>query len=77
MNEMIGYVFGNLKLTETAIRGIRKRLREQKRFNQVILFMFSTMTAHVLFDNTEIKRLKAKIEKLESEIENLRTPKGE
>lgn len=77
MNEMMGYVFGNLKVTETAIRGVRRRLREQKKFNRNVLLILATITAHVLINDAEIKKLHAKIERLENEVETLKTPKGE
>lgn len=77
MNEMIGYIFGNLKITETAIRGIRKNIRGQKEFNHKIVFALGMITGHMLINNAQVSILNNKIKRLENEIENLKAPKGE
>lgn len=74
MNEMLGYVFGNLKITENAIRGVRRSLKEQKKFNRQVIVVLGALTGRMVLNEMV---LNTKIKKMESEIKKLKTPKGE
>ena len=88
MEKMIGYIFGSLKNTDEAINEIAKILRRQNRLNKRFA-IYSLATTAILYvsekrhkEEKELfeKKLDAQaqlIGKLNSDIEQLKTLKGE
>ena len=74
MDEMIGYIFGNLKISESAIRKITQTLKYQSRINRNVA-CFTVMTAiGFAVVNKTIKEQHEQIKKLSKEIERMKEP---
>ena len=81
MENMVGYIFGSLKNNDDAIRGICKALRNQTKINRRFLVCsLATVGWLYLVDKRlvgEKKELEKRIDKMEAEIKELKTEKGE
>lgn len=77
MCEMLGYIFGSLRSSETAIKGIRVTLKHQSRFNRNVGLWACAMTAYAVTNEIDRKKQNKKIEELSNEIKELRRPEGE
>ena len=81
MEKMIGYIFGSLKNNDDAIKEIGKHLRKQSRLNsQFAICGLATTVWLYLVDKRligEKKNLEQRLEKMEAEIKELKTLKGE
>ena len=81
MEKMIGYIFGSLKNTEEAINEISKYLRHQNKLNRrFAIYSLATVTWLYLVDKRlvgEKKELEQRLKKMEAEIKELKTEKGE
>lgn len=77
MENMLAYIFGNLKHSNDAIVEIKKCLKHQYKFNKstVIFAGFSAMYM-IMLNKSRIDQEK-KIEELAKEIEELKQTKGE
>lgn len=78
MNEMLDYMFHNLKSSEASIKNIFKALRSQKRINRsFVLFSICTtacagvMKMRIDKQNEQIKALKNEVETLKAGKEHL------
>ena len=77
MCEMLGYIFGSLRSSETAIKGIRVTLKHQSRFNRNVGLWACAMTAYMVTNEIDRKKQNKKIEELSNEIKELRRLEGE
>ena len=77
MCEVINYIFGSLRNSETAIRSIRKSLNKQARYNRKLSTIALIMTVNLVLLELDRMEQKKRIEKLESTIEEMKRDKGE
>lgn len=77
MCEMLGYIFGSLRSSETAIKGIRVTLKHQSRFNRNVGLWACAMTAYVVMTELDRREQDKKIKELRNEIEELKRSEGE
>lgn len=81
MEKMVGYIFGSLKNADDAIKEINKSLKYQNRFNRRFAFCsLATVAWLYLMDMRlvgEKKELEKRLNKMEAEIKELKTVKGE
>ena len=74
MDEMIRYIFGSLRCSETAMRVFAKTLRKQRSFNRSTVMVATVMTVHMLIQRfavcvTRSGTLKTKSRSLEKRKE--------
>lgn len=77
MCEVMNYIFGSLRNSETAIRSIRKSLNKQARYNWKLSTLALIMTVNLVLLELDRMEQKKRIEKLESTIEEMKRDKGE
>lgn len=77
MDEMIRYIFGSLRCSETAMRVFAKTLRKQRSFNRSTVMVATVMTVHMLIQDLEIRNMRCQIEALKTEIKELKQTEGE
>lgn len=77
MNEMVAYIFGSLRTSENAVKNIRKTLRHQARINRGVAAFALTMTVYVILMELNALEQNKKIEKLNTELEELKRSEGE
>jgi len=77
MCEVMNYIFGSLRNSETAIRSIRKSLNKQARYNRKLSTFALIMTVNLVLLELDRVEQKKRIEKLESTIEEMKRDKGE
>ena len=64
MDEMVRYIFGSLRNSETMFRAIGKSIRKQQSFNHNVTFWVTVVTAHLIVKEFEIEALKTEIKEL-------------
>lgn len=77
MDEMIRYIFGSLRCSETAIRMMSKTLQKQKSFNRSVAIFSMIATAHIILQGLEIRNMHQKIDTLKNEIKELNKTEGD
>lgn len=77
MDEMIRYIFGSLRCSETAMRVFAKTLRKQRSFNRSTVMVATVMTVHMLIQDLEIRNMRCQIEALKTEIKELKQTEGD
>ena len=77
MDEMIRYIFGSLRCSETAMRVFAKTLRKQRSFNRSTIMVATVMTVHMLIQDLEIRSMRDEIGNLKNEIKELRKTEGD
>ena len=77
MDEMIRYIFGSLRYSETAMRVFAKTLRKQRSFNRRTAMVATVMTVHMLIQDLEIRSMRDEIGNLKNEIKELRKTEGD
>ena len=77
MDEMIRYIFGSLRCSETAMSVLAKTLRKQRSFNRSIVMVATVMTVHMLIQDLEIRSMRDEIGNLKNEIKELRKTEGD
>lgn len=77
MDEMIRYIFGSLRCTETAMRVVTKTLQKQKSFNRTMSLFAVFTTAHIVIQNIEITALRDELKDLKKEIKELKNTEGD
>ncbi len=77
MDEMIGYIFGSLRCSETTMRVFAKTLRKQKSFNRSTVMVAMVMTMHMLLQDMEIRSMRNEIGNLKNEIKELKKTEGD
>lgn len=74
MDEMIHYIFSNLRRSEKIIN---KNLREQKSFNRSVKLFAAIITINTIALKLENSKMSNEIKNLKSEINDLKTMRGE
>lgn len=77
MDEMIRYIFGSLRCSETAMSVFAKTLRKQRSFNRSIVIVATVMTVHMLIQDLEIRSMRDEIGNLKNKIKELRKTEGD
>ena len=77
MCEVMNYIFGSLRNSETAIRSIRKSMNKQARYNRKLSTLVLIVTVNLVLLELDRMEQKKRIEKLESTIEEMKRDKGE
>lgn len=77
MDEMIRYIFGSLRCSETAMRVFSKTLRKQRSFNRSTVMVATIMTVNMLIQDLEIRSMRDEIGNLKNEIKELRKTEGD
>lgn len=77
MDEMIRYIFGSLRCSETAMRVFTKTLRKQRSFNRSTVMVATIMTVNMLIQDLEIRSMRDEIGNLKNEIKELRKTEGD
>ena len=77
MDEMIRYIFGSLRYSETAMRVFAKTLRKQRSFNRGTVMVATVMTVHMLIQDLEIRSMRDEIGNLKNKIKELRKTEGD
>lgn len=71
MDEMIRYIFGSLRCSETAMRVFAKTLRKQRSFNRSTIMVATVMTVHMLIQDLEIRSMRDEIGNLKTKSRSL------
>ena len=74
MDEMVRYIIGSLRNSETMFRAIGKSIRKQQSFNHNVTFW---VTAHLSVKEFEIRNMRCQIEALKTEIKELKQTEGD
>lgn len=71
MDEMIRYIFGSLRCSETAMRVFAKTLRKQRSFNRSTVMVATVMTVNMLIQDLEIRSMRDEIGNLKTKSRSL------
>lgn len=71
MDEMIRYIFGSLRCSETAMRVFTKTLRKQRSFNRSTVMVATVMTVNMLVQDLEIRSMRDEIGNLKTKSRSL------
>lgn len=77
MCEILGYILGDLRSSETAIKKICRTLKYQSKFNRNIRIWICAMTAYVIMAELDRREQNKKIKELSNEVEELKRSEGE
>lgn len=77
MDEMIRYIFGSLRCSESAIRAMAKTVRKQRAFNNSVAFFAVVVGVSMAIHEHEIRCLNGQIETLKKEIKELKQTEGD
>ena len=77
MDEMIRYIFGSLRCSETAVRAIAKTIRKQRSFNNSVAFFAIIAGISMAVHEHEIRYLNGQIETLKKEMKELKQTEGD
>ena len=68
MDEMIRYIFGSLRCSETAMRVFAKTLRKQRSFNRSTVMVATVMTVNMFIRDLEIRSMRDEIGNLKNVV---------
>ena len=77
MDEMIRYIFGSLRCSETEMSDVVMTLRKQRSFNRSTVMVATVMTVNMLIQDLEIRSMCDEIGNLKNEIKELRKTEGD
>lgn len=77
MAEIMGYICGNLQITEKRLNAVAKALRSQNKINKSVTLFMIVSTINMITAAMEQQAQAERIRKLEKEIEELKRPEGE
>lgn len=77
MDEIIRYIFGSLRYSETALRVMSKTLKKQRSFNRSVAWFAIIVTAENIVREMQIRNMYSKIEALQKEIKELKNTEGD
>ena len=77
MDEMIRYIFGTLRNSETALQSVAKNLRKQGSFNRSVTFLGTMMTLHLTIQQPEIHIIHRDREYWQKKIKDLKNREGD
>jgi hypothetical protein len=75
MDEMIGYIFGSLRSSDNAVKGIGKTLKKQEIINRKTTFSILILAAYTTVVAMHYHEQNEKIKSLKKEINDLKEPK--
>lgn len=79
MDEMIRYIFGSLRCSETAMRVFAKTLRKQRSFNRGTVMVATVMTVNMLngYHNALVQQIKDAGQELINRAESMVHPEND
>lgn len=77
MDEMIRYIFGSLRDSETALRVISKSLKKQGAFNRSVTIFSMSVCAHLIVQELKIRNMHRELKALQKEIKELKNTEGD
>lgn len=77
MDEMIRYIFGSLRNSDSALRVISKTLKKQNSFNRNITFLSILTVLYVVMHEMEIRNMQRELVALQKEIKELKNTEGD
>lgn len=77
MDEMIRYIFGSLRDSETALRVISKNLKKQRSFNRSVTLFSMAMSFYIVVQEMEIRNMHCELKALQKEIKELKNTEGD
>lgn len=77
MNEIMNYIFGNLKENEIAMRTMAKKMKGQARVNRMLGVFVLFMGYRLVVCEMQRHEQAAKLKRLEKEMDSLKWNKGE
>ena len=77
MDEMIRYIFGSLRNSDSALRVISKTLKKQNSFNRNSTFLSILTVLHVVMHEMEIRNMQRELVALQKEIKELKNTEGD
>lgn len=77
MDEMIRYIFGSLRNSDSALRVISKTLKKQNSFNRNITFLSILTVLHVVMHEMKIRNMQRELVALQKEIKELKNTEGD
>ena len=66
MNEMLNYIFKNLRITENRVNALRRAMMRQKRTNQYVSYYMILNTFYIYIQWKEMEKMKSSIEELKN-----------
>lgn len=77
MDEMVRYIFGSLRCSETAMRAMAKTMRKQRTFNNSVTCLAIVSSISLLIHEYELRCLNGQIEALKKEMKELMQTEGD
>ena len=77
MDEMIRYIFGSLRNTETMHRVICKSIKRQQSINFRVTFWMTMATTYMVLNEIENRKMRCQLESLKNEIKELKHTEGD
>ncbi len=76
MNEMLNYIFRNLRITENRLNILRRAINRQKDFNSIVVCYMVVNTLYVYAQKLDIDLLNDEVADLRNDISELKGKKG-
>ncbi len=76
MNEMLNYIFKNLRVTENRLNILRRALNRQRDFNSIAVCYMVINSMYVYAQKLDIGLLNDEVAKLRNDISELKDEKG-
>lgn len=76
MNEMLNYIFRNLRITENRLNILRRALKRQKDFNSIVACYMVVNSLYVYAQKLDIDLLQDTVADLRNDISELKGEKG-
>lgn len=77
MDEMIRYIFGSLRCSESAMNRVARDMTKQRSFNNSVAFFAIAAAIIIVLHEREICNLKAQIKLLKKEIKEQQHVEGD
>ncbi len=76
MNEMLNYIFRNLRITENRLNILRRAAKRQKDFNSIVVCYMAVNSLYVYAQKLNIDLLEDTVADLRNDISELKGEKG-
>ncbi len=77
MDEMIRYIFGSLRDSETTLHVISKSLKKQNSFNRSVTLFSMSVCVYLIVQELEIRNMHRELKALQKEIKELKNTEGD
>lgn len=77
MDEMIRYIFGTLRDTETMLKLLNRSIKKQQSFNFRVAFWMTAATTYIALNEIESRKMRRQLESLKNEIKELKNTEGD